>query len=49
LVLGLRLGFFTNNVVGNHLMLAIRTAGIGGFRAYLTRYRKRTAHRWSER
>lgn len=34
-ILGLRVGFFTNNVVGNHIIYAMRTAGIGGLRAYI--------------
>jgi hypothetical protein len=35
LVLGFRVGFLTNNLVGNHLLYAIHAAGIDGLRAYL--------------
>ena len=35
LVLGLRPAWLVNNIVGNHLMAAIRFAGINGMRAYL--------------
>lgn len=35
IILGLRVGFLTNNIVGNNLIYAIRTAGLGGLRAYL--------------
>ncbi len=32
LVLGLRVGFLTNNLIGNSIMYAVRTAGTGGIR-----------------
>jgi hypothetical protein len=35
LVLGFRLGFLTNNVVGNHLLYIIHAAGVHGLIAYL--------------
>lgn len=35
LVLGARIGFLTNNVIGNHLLYAIHAAGIDGLRGYL--------------
>ena len=35
LVLGFRVGFLTNNVVGNHLLYALQAAGPDGMRAYL--------------
>jgi hypothetical protein len=40
LVLGARVGFFTNNVVGNHFLYALRFAGIDGLRAYLRTLRE---------
>ncbi len=40
IILGLRVGFLTNNVIGNHLIYAVRTAGIGGLRAYLNAVRE---------
>src|SRR5207247_2612862 len=39
LVLGLRVGFLTNNLVGNHVLLALRFAGPAGLRAYLNAIR----------
>lgn len=35
LVLNLRVGWLTNNIVGNHLLYAIKEAGPAGLRAYL--------------
>lgn len=40
LVLGGRIGFLTNNVVGNHLLFAIHAAGPDGLRAYLNSVRR---------
>lgn len=40
LVLGLRVGFLTNNIVGNHLLYALRYAGPAGARAYLNAIRR---------
>jgi hypothetical protein len=40
LVLGARLGFLTNNVVGNHLLYAIKAGGPTGLRAYLNAVKK---------
>lgn len=35
LILGLRVGFLTNNVVGNNILYAIKTSGRSGLRSYL--------------
>lgn len=40
LVLGLRPGFLVNNIVGNHLLYAIRYAGPAGLRAYANAVRR---------
>ena len=40
LVLGLRVGFLTNNLVGNHLLFAIHAAGVDGLRSYLNAVRR---------
>lgn len=40
LVLGLRVGFLTNNIVGNHLLFALRYAGPAGIHAYINAIRR---------
>jgi hypothetical protein len=49
IVLGYRPAFLVNNLVGNHLLYALRFAGPAGAKAYLDAVRSVRGPKWAER